>query len=321
MGDDVPLVTACVAALLLTPILGAIGSRLGLVDRPGRLKIHDRAIPVTGGVGVAVATALGMAVAGGTDTWILASVVVALAGGLIDDVRPTAPWVRLLVQASAGALLVAGGLELEPLGALGRAGLVLATVACCNGVNMLDGQDGLAAGVGVIAALGMALVLGSVGATTTLPLATAGALLGFVAWNRPPARVFLGDSGAYATGVLLAAAAAQVATAGAHGLLAAGACLGVVAYELVATVVRRVASAAPAAMGDRRHSYDLLATRLGSRLRSTGVVWALGVLCSLSGLVVIRSGAGGGVALIAILTGLAASLDIRVNRSQAKEGR
>lgn len=312
---------ACGAALLLTPILAAVGSRYGLVDRPGSLKIHDRPIPVTGGVGVALSTAIGTAAAGGIDPWILAAVAVALVGGSIDDVRPQPPWVRLLLQASAGALLVAGGLELPTLGALGRPGLVLVTVACCNGVNMLDGQDGLAAGVGTIAALGMALVLASVDATTTLPLATAGALLGFVAWNRPPARVYLGDAGAYATGVLLAAAAAQVATVGAHGLLAAGACLGVVAYELVATVVRRVASAAPAAMGDRRHSYDRLASRLGSRLRSTVVIWALGVLGVLSGLVLIRSGAGWGVAIVATLTGLAASLDIRVNRAHAKEGR
>ncbi len=153
--------------------------------------------------------------------------------------------------------------------------LVLATVACCNAVNMVDGQDGLAAGLGAIAALGLAAVLAAGAFATALPLALAGALAGFLVWNRPPARIFLGDGGAYAVGVLLAASAAQATSAGWHGLLAAGACLGVFAYELVATIARRLASSAPTVRGDRDHSYDRLAERAGlADDPRTVIMWA-----------------------------------------------
>ena len=133
--------------------------------------------------------------------------------------------------------------------------MVIATVACCNAVNMMDGQDGLAGGLGAIASLGLAGVVATVGVSTLLPLALAGGLLGFLVWNRPPARVFLGDGGAYAVGVFLAASTAQATAEGWHGLLAAGACLGVFAYELVATIVRRLVRSEPAIRGHPIDSY------------------------------------------------------------------
>jgi UDP-GlcNAc:undecaprenyl-phosphate GlcNAc-1-phosphate transferase len=178
---------------------------------------------------------------------------------------------------------------------------------------MIDGQDGLAGGVGVVAALGMAGVLASIGHSAALPLAVAGALTGFVLWNRPPARVFLGDGGAYAVGVLLAASASLATSEGWHGLLAAGACLGVFAYELVSSIARRLASAAPTIHGDRDHSYDRLADRLDSRVRSTLVMLALGVIASLVGVAVVRIDAPlPGVALVVAVSLTAALLDVRL---------
>ena len=316
------VVIAFAVAAILTPIVAKIGVRLGLVDRPGPLKIHDRPIPVAGGPGLAAAALVAFAVTGHGEPWIAAAAAVGLAGGLIDDVRPLHVWVRLVVQAAAGGLLVAGGLSLEPLGALGGAGLVLATVACCNAVNMVDGQDGLASGLGACAALGIAGVLESTGFAGALPLALAGALLGFLMWNRPPARVFLGDGGTYAVGVLLAASAGQASIGGWHGLLATGACLGVFAYELVSTVARRLASSTPAAVGDRNHSYDRLAVRLGSRARSTLLMWALGAASSAIGIAVVRMDPVPGLVLVMAVAALTGLLDVRlIPVSLAKEDR
>jgi UDP-N-acetylmuramyl pentapeptide phosphotransferase/UDP-N-acetylglucosamine-1-phosphate transferase len=313
MGDDVPFLIACAAAAALTPALAALGVRAGLVDRPGELKIHSRPIPVTGGPAVVAAALLGAALTGHGDPWVAAAVCLALGGGLADDVRPLPPWVRLAVQSGAGVLLVLGGLRLTPLGAAGGLALVFTTVVCCNAVNMVDGQDGLASGLGALAALGLAGVLAVDGAAAPLPLGIAGALVGFLAWNRPPARVFLGDAGAYALGVLLAASAAQTATTGWPALLAAGVCLGVFAYELVSTVVRRLASATPAALGDREHSYDRFAVRLGSRLGSSLVMWSLGAVCSLLAVFVVANLAPlSGVVIVAAVTIVAGLVDMRL---------
>jgi UDP-GlcNAc:undecaprenyl-phosphate GlcNAc-1-phosphate transferase len=316
----VPLLIALAIAAGLTPAMAWAGRRVGLVDRPGELKIHGSEVPVTGGAAVAVALLASLAIAGEWDPWLAAAVAVAFLGGLVDDVRPSPPWFRVVVQAAAGSLLVAGGLRLEPFGELGGPMLVLATVACCNAVNMVDGQDGLAGGLGVIAALGLAGVLTRIGLSAALPLALAGALAGFLVWNRPPARVFLGDGGAYAVGVALAAAAGLTTFEGWHGLLATGACLGVLAYELVATIARRLARSAPAVRGDRDHTYDRMAERIGSRGTSTLVMLGLGVLCAVIGVAVVRLDPVAVLAIVVAITAGAALLDTRLLPVPIPEG-
>jgi UDP-GlcNAc:undecaprenyl-phosphate GlcNAc-1-phosphate transferase len=209
----------------------------------------------------------------------IAAVAVALGAGVADDVHPLPPWVRVQFQIAAGLLLGAGGFRFGPEGVVGVIGIVLLVLACTNAVNLLDGQDGLVGGLGAIAALGLGWL--AEGDARALGLAVAGALTGFVVWNRPPARIFLGNGGAYALGVLLAVLVAAVTMSdGVRGVLGAGLCLGVFASELVTTVVRRLASGASLAEGDRRHSYDLLSARLGSRTGSTVAFWMVGALCA-----------------------------------------
>ena len=142
--------------------------------------------------------------------------------------------------------------------------------ACTNAVNLIDGQDGLAGGVGAIGALGLAaLVADASSPDAALGLALAGALAGFLAWNLPPARIFLGNGGAYAVGAILAVLAAMVVDAdGPRGIVPALLCLGVFLFDLGFTVARRIGSGALAS-GDRLHSYDLLSVELGSRSKAT----------------------------------------------------
>src|SRR5919106_1096404 len=117
-------------------------------------------------------------------------------------------------------------------------------------------------------------------------LAVGGALGGFLAWNRPPARIFLGNGGAYGVGTLLGALGWSVAAVGGlRGLVAAGGCLGPFAFEVVFTVLRRAGSRDGLATGDRLHSYDLVAQRVG-RTASTAVFLVLGLLSAGVGLLV-----------------------------------
>ncbi|HEX2030304.1 MAG TPA: hypothetical protein VHL78_02730 [Actinomycetota bacterium] len=280
-------------ALLLTPAAGAVGRAMRLVDRPGDvLKIHAQPIPVVGGVGVVAATFAAYAVvARSLPLAPVAAALMLLAIGLLDDARTLPPSVRLVGQASAGAILVAGGLRLEPLGPAGVPAAVLVVVLSANAVNMMDGQDGLVGGLGAIAALGLAglAAWNDAGPALMLALSLAGALAAFLLWNRPPARIFLGNGGAYAVGVLLAVIGMMIALRdGWRGLLAAGACLGVFAFEVVYTVLRRVASGRAVVPGDRFHSYDVTAILAGGRARSTGIFWVLGAAAAALGLAVGR---------------------------------
>jgi UDP-N-acetylmuramyl pentapeptide phosphotransferase/UDP-N-acetylglucosamine-1-phosphate transferase len=174
--------------------------------------------------------------------------------------------------------------RLDQLAAPARVGVVVLLVLMANAVNLIDGQDGLAGGLGAIVSVGLAAVIAANGADPALALVVAGALVGFLAWNLPPARVFLGNGGAYGLGALLTVLAAQATNGhGWHGLLAAALCLGVFAFELTFTVVRRLLGSQRLATGDRRHSYDLLGRSRGNRDRSTLALWTLAAVSAGAG--------------------------------------
>jgi UDP-GlcNAc:undecaprenyl-phosphate GlcNAc-1-phosphate transferase len=290
-----PFFVAVALALVLTWAARWLGLATGLVDRPpaaepggsDQLKIHTTPIPVLGGLGVVAAVLGAVAVTGsGLPALVIVGVVMATAIGLVDDARPQPASVRLVALAVAG-VPIAVGLPFDRLDQLAlpaRAGVVVLLLLMANAVNLIDGQDGLAGGLGAIASVGLAAVIAANGADPTLALVVAGALVGFLAWNLPPARVFLGNGGAYGLGALLTVLAAQAtARHGWHGLLAAALCLGVFAFELTFTVVRRLLGSQRLATGDRRHSYDLLGRSRGNRDRSTLALWTLAAVSAGAG--------------------------------------
>jgi UDP-GlcNAc:undecaprenyl-phosphate GlcNAc-1-phosphate transferase len=315
VGRIVPFAVALLAALVLAPGARWLGTAWGLVDRAeDGLKIHQGAVSVLGGAAVAVGTFVALAALGvAVPVAVVAAVALILVTGLVDDIRPVSWWARTTLQVAAGAVLVAGGMTLGLSGWLGAAALMAVAVASANAVNLTDGQDGLAGGLGAVAAAALALVASRLG-MPDLPAvgwALAGALAGFVAWNLSPARIFLGNGGAYAVGIMLAVLAARVvASLGLIGLLVAGLCLGMFVFELVFTVGRRIGGRTPLTAGDRLHSYDLVATLLGSRRLCTLLYWGFGVLVGGLGLLSASLAPGEAVAVAsgAALAGVIAGL-------------
>jgi len=295
MADGAVFAAALAGATALTPVAAAGGRRIGLVDRPSRdqLKIHMAEVPNTGGLAILVAFAIGLSISDGPG-WSLAVATACVCVGLVDDLVQLPPWSRVLALGAAGAMLALGtGMDAAPASWL-WAGFQTTVVA--NAVNLMDGQDGLAAGLGAVAALGLAWL----GAGPT-GFALAGALVGFLFWNRPPARCFMGNGGAYGVGGILSALALSVeAGSGWSGFVVAGGCLALFLFELGSTALRR-AGARPAgglAGGDRSHSYDVLSARLGSRGVATLTFWLLGAACAVMARFAAGSPGVGGVALV-----------------------
>jgi UDP-GlcNAc:undecaprenyl-phosphate GlcNAc-1-phosphate transferase len=300
-----PFLAALVLGLVLTPIALRVALLVGLVDRPSSsLKIHGTAIPVLGGLAVLLSTFVA-AVASGSLSWSVAvAVTLCFLVGLADDVKPLSSWFRLAAHTTAGVILVGGGIRMAPLGVIGTLGVIVLVVSCANAVNLLDGQDGLAAGVSCLAAGALAALAALAGdlRTSSIGLAMAGSLVGFLVWNRSPARIFLGNGGAFGIGALLATLAAGVVEVdGWRGLAAAGVALALFAFEVVFTVARRLRAGGSLVEGDRFHSYDLLANSAG-RPRVTYMFWLLGAAAAAGAL---------GVAYLpptgAILTAIAVS--------------
>jgi len=253
----VSAIVALAAAVVLTPVAMAVAVRTGVVDRPGPLKPQDAPVPYLGGVAVFLAALVGAAIG---RPGVIAPLAGAAALGVLDDRLDLPAPLRL-----AGQLAIGAGIALAvptKVGGVGGGVLVaVVTVLLMNGVNFLDGLDALAAGVVMVACVALAALLH--GGGRDVAVAVAGSLVGFLVYNRPPARVYLGDAGAYYLGAALAALVALAWAPGVRSPVSV-ASLGLVALpvaEVAFAVVRRLRARESITSGDRRHPYDLVVAR------------------------------------------------------------
>ena len=315
---------ACVLTVALTPVVMALARRIGALDQPGPRRVHREPVPTLGGLAFVVAV-LGVAwlarvlpgPARALDVRPLLGLTLAalplLALGLVDDLRGAGPWTKLGVQGCAAMVLVHFGygvpLLTNPFGAPIGAGLLSGPLAVAwvlvvvNAVNLIDGLDGLASGVVLIAAA----TLWWVGRTHAdfyvmfLASLLIGSTLGFLRWNFPPARVFMGDTGSQFLGLVLAAAALlenRKETA-ALTLLFPFVALGVPIADSLLAFARRLGSGRHVFHADREHIHHRLLA-LGLSPRATLLVlWGL---CAVSGATaVVLAAQPRSVALIAVL--------------------
>lgn len=272
---------ALITGVVTTPVAMQVARRTGIVDRPGPLKVHARAVPYLGGVGVACALLWGVVPA---RVSLLVPLLGALALGIADDARDLRPWQRL-----AGELVIGFALGLvvplwEPR-ALGVLFAMALTVALCNSINMVDGLDGLAGGVTLVGALGFFAVLS--GDAATIALALAGGVAAFLAFNLPPAGVYLGDGGAYLVGSSVAALFLLACQPGSGTSVdVAVLFVGYPLVELVFAIVRRTAERQSPFQGDRQHMYDQLHARGASPAVAAAVCVAFQALLVVLGVVV-----------------------------------
>jgi Fuc2NAc and GlcNAc transferase len=288
-AESVLIILTGVAALLASAILTGLARRQalrrGVLDLPNDRSSHKTATPRGGGIAIVLvvtAAAIWMASFRAVDTGLMVALV---AGGLpvaligyIDDRRSVSARNRILVHTAAAILAVValGGLPPLQVGArvvnLGPAGHVLAVVGIVwtlNLFNFMDGIDGIAAAeTAIIAATGVAL-LTLPPHLTLLGIALSGACLGFLLWNWPPARVFMGDVGSGYLGYVLAVLALAAVRASAVAVWVWLIMGGAFFADATVTVIRRALHGARIYEAHRSHAYQWLARKWGSHRRVT----------------------------------------------------
>jgi UDP-GlcNAc:undecaprenyl-phosphate GlcNAc-1-phosphate transferase len=198
-GGGIAITIAVLLPIALTLLLAIVLQRTG----PESLTSLSGALPVLpywlGGVVAKAPQALA----------VIAGALVMHLLGIIDDHRPLSPMLKLAVQAAV-ALLITGGFGIRVVTVLGPVASVLLTslwiVALTNAFNFMDNMDGLAAGVASLASMMLALsafMAGQLFVPCAL-LLLAGACMGFLVYNFPPASIFMGDAGSLVVGYLLA---------------------------------------------------------------------------------------------------------------------
>jgi UDP-GlcNAc:undecaprenyl-phosphate GlcNAc-1-phosphate transferase len=210
-------VLATAAAVAGGVALRRVAPVIGAVVPPRNDRWHRTATPTMGGMAIAAGTLMGFAavllapdVLDVSEPWlpVLLAAIGMCVVGIFDDRLQLSPLAKLVSSLAIGAFFVFALAGAEPEGAVPWWLTLFGTVwfaGICHAINLLDNMDGLASGVAMIAALFLAWVLSPLlgAALVLLVTALAGALLGFLFWNRPPARMFMGDCGSLFIGAIL----------------------------------------------------------------------------------------------------------------------
>jgi UDP-GlcNAc:undecaprenyl-phosphate/decaprenyl-phosphate GlcNAc-1-phosphate transferase len=328
------------AALLFTWLARELALRLGLVDAPvGGRKIHQRPIPRTGGIAVAAAfflPLLGLTLYNNDistallrDVALLKGLLVGagiiLAVGIVDDIKNTPAILKLVGQIAVGLALWWAGIRIEVLtipfagvvhlGVLSLPLSVFWVVLVVNALNLIDGMDGLASGVAVLAGgtlFVMSVVEGNVLGALLLA-AMVGATLGFMLFNFNPASIFLGDTGSLFLGFILALASTHSSQKSytLFSIVAAFMALGLPIFDLAMAVVRRGLTGKPLFSADQHHVHHLLLRRGLSQRQSAALLFlAAGALGALALLFVYSSNWASALTLVVLATIIGVSIHV-----------
>ncbi|QDV67397.1 WecA-like glycosyltransferase [Rosistilla carotiformis] len=305
---------ALIAGLLLVPIVRALARKIGIVDRPDPTrKLHSGAIALGGGVAVFSASLIAIFVTlfylapvqlgtevtipSGWSTLLLCSLLIVVLG-LVDDWLTLRGRQKLLGQIMIVAMLVGGGLVGEgtvirhadlfgipiELGIFALPLTMLWLLGAINALNLVDGADGVASTMGSIICIGLAIIAFSRGELIegAVSIALAGGLVAFLAFNRPPATIFLGDSGSMMIGLVVGTLAAWTSTkeSTAIAVIIPIAVLSVPLFDSTIAILRRVLTGRSIYAADRAHMHHVLKAYLDSKGYPQG--WMLVIVAILT---------------------------------------
>jgi UDP-GlcNAc:undecaprenyl-phosphate GlcNAc-1-phosphate transferase len=318
---------ALLLSYLLTPVVRRFAIKHDIMATPDERKIHTTPIAYLGGLaifgGFLVSALTFLPINRRFGALIIGTTILVIVG-VIDDIRSLNPWVKLIIQFLAAGVVLAGGIGItsitNPLGGtlhleagrfavnwgrlhfhitpIANALSLLWLVGLANAVNFLDGLDGLAGGVSAISAFIMFLLAISPQVNqpevALLAIILCGAALGFLPFNFFPARIFMGDAGAYFLGISLA----LIAIYSGGKLATVSLVLGFTIFDTLWAVVRRLYHRTSPFKADRGHFHHLL---LQAGFSQRSAVLTLYAVALLFGLVAVSSGSFAKLVLLAIL--------------------
>jgi len=308
-------VASAMTSFITTAAVKRIAEEVGAIDHPNERKLHAEATPRMGGLAIIFGFAFPLMLLAANAhaaelvsknlTYLFAvlasgSLIVGL--GVYDDLLGSNAPKKFLVQTAAAVILVSfgfhfsfisiGGYRIE-LGIVGSLVSVLWIVGVINAVNFIDGIDSLATLVAITVAIafGVIAIIRSDVFSLVIMTALAGSLIGFYRWNRPPAKIFMGDSGSLFIGLLLAACSIARPIKSPTALIVGGPMLALALPVLDTLIVMKQRFGAESTLGarvmrmfnaDRRHFHHVLVEKYGSIGKAIISIWVITILFAIA---------------------------------------
>ena len=328
-----PAIAAAVTSYLLTPLAGRLAVFVGALDQPGPRKIHSRPIPRLGGLAVISAVGIVAIAAGRVSPWagwlapqrlylgVALGAIPIIAVSILDDIKALRAGPKFMAHLCGAAIAVALGVSLRDavhlfghtiaIGWLAFPLSVLWLVGTTNAFNIVDGLDGLSAGLALIAAVTLSGVFLAADQTAmaSAALVIAGGVAGFLPYNLFPARMFFGDTGATAIGFCLGAFALRggATLSAGLGVLLPVFVLGLPIAETLISMARRLLKrmeqkdAGGVFEPDRNHMHHRLLALGIDHPRAVFILYGAGVVLAAAALMSTFLSAGNSALLVVAL--------------------
>ncbi len=297
-------VIAFIVSYILTPYMARVGKKQNMMDIPGHRKIHEEAIPNLGGIviffGFLLSLLFVMPIEGQVKALLIGGVIILLLG-VVDDIANLSPKHKFIIQMIPALIVIIYNSDLinsfivnqlksiDLLGYLLYPILIFWIVGITNSINLIDGLDGLACGVSLIALVTF-LILGlrqNLEALSLISIALAGSILAFLRFNFYPAKIFLGDSGSTFAGFILASVGALwvLNSGNAFFILIPIIVLALPILDTLFAIWRRYRSHHPIFQADKGHLHHRLLARGVAHKNVVFILWGISVICSVISLV------------------------------------
>lgn len=283
------LIVCFITALAITPAVKKLAIRIGAVDKPNKRKVHQRIMPRLGGLAIYVSFLIGFIITQPeSQTVSVASILIGsfiiVLVGVLDDMYELSAKVKLFGQIVAAVVVILGGVKLEYINLPFDGSLhlqwfsipitLLWIVGITNAINLIDGLDGLAAGVSSIVLItitSLAMLDGNI-FIVALGTILLGSTLGFLVHNFNPAKIFMGDTGALFLGFMLSVISLLgFKNVTVFSLLVPAIILAVPISDTFFAVIRRVVNKQPLSAPDKSHLHHCL-LRLGYSHKQTVLI-------------------------------------------------
>lgn len=312
------MVAALIASVILTPLVIKLAFRIGAVDRPNYRKVHASIMPRIGGLAIFGAFLIGYLILRPEDehaAGILVGALIIIIVGFLDDMLEITAKAKLAGQLAAALVVVTwGGLQIQfinlpfigqfDFGYLSIPITILWIIGITNAINLIDGLDGLAAGVSTIALISitvMAMIMGNIFVVATAAILAASSL-GFLLFNFHPAKIFMGDTGSLFLGFMISVLALlgfkNVAVV---SLIIPIIMLGVPISDTFFAIVRRIRMKQPISAPDKSHLHHCLLRTGFSHRQTVLIIYGIAILFGVAAILFSQATVWGAILLIFIM--------------------
>jgi len=314
----ITMVLCFISSILLTPLVKKLAFKIGATDKPNQRKVHQKIMPRLGGLAIYLSFIIGMLVThpgGPYELPIIIGSIIIVITGVLDDMYELSAKVKFIAQIGAAAIVVIwGGVHVQfinlPFGGQIEFGYlsipltVIWIVGITNAINLIDGLDGLAAGVSSIALItisGMAIIMGD-GFVTAVASIVLASTLGFLLYNFHPAKIFMGDTGALFLGYMISVLSLLgFKNVTIISFIVPIIILGVPISDTFFAILRRIVNKKPLSAPDKSHLHHCL-LRTGFTHRQTVlIIYAMAAFFGLSAIIFSQAKLLGGFFFIIIL--------------------